>query len=84
MEHFKGRLRDELLSSESFATLGEARLLVDRWRLHYNHRRIKRALGNPTPAAFAATCPAVPPLRLAAAPPGLEGGGYHAQSLIGG
>jgi transposase InsO family protein len=75
VESFNGRLRDELLSSEIFATLAEARLLVDRWRLFYNHRRIQRALGRMTPAAFAAACPAPPPLRLAplacaAAPPG--------------
>ena len=40
VESFNGRLRDEQLSSEIFATLDEARLLVYRWRLHYNHRRI--------------------------------------------
>jgi len=40
VESFNGRLRDELLSSEIFDTLAEARYLVDRWRLHYNHRRI--------------------------------------------
>jgi transposase InsO family protein len=78
VESFNGRLRDELLSSEIFATLDEARLLVDRWRLHYNHRRIQRALGKLTPAAFAAACLALPPLWLAprpsaAAPPGTEG-----------
>ena len=78
VESFNGRLRDELLSSEIFATLDEARLLVDRWRLHYNHRRIQRALGKLTPAAFAAACLAGPPLRLAplacaAASPGMEG-----------
>ena len=78
VESFNGRLRDELLSSEIFATLDEARLLVDRWRLHYNHRRIQRALGKLTPAAFAATCTALPPLRLAAlacaaAPPCTQG-----------
>ena len=77
VESFNGRLRDELLSSEIFDTLAEARYLIDRWRLHYNHRRIQRALGKMTPAAFAATCPALPPLRLAAlacaaAPPGME------------
>lgn|GEM_PF-6069161 len=65
VESFNGRLRDELPSSEIFATLDEARLLVDRWRLHYNHRRIQRALGKLTPAAFAATCLALPPLRQA-------------------
>lgn len=78
VESFNGRLRDELLSSEIFDTLAEARYLADRWRLHYNHRRIQRTLGKQTPAAYAAMCPAVPPLRLAplacaTAPPGREG-----------
>ncbi len=77
-ESFNGRLRDELLSSEIFAMLDETRLLVDRWRLHYNHRRIQRALGKLTRAAFAAACLALPPLRLAAlacaaAPPFTQG-----------
>ena len=77
VESFNGRLRDELLSSEIFATLAEARYLIDRWRLFYNHRRIQRALSKLTPAAFAATCLALPPLRLAplayaAAPPNME------------
>jgi hypothetical protein len=40
VESFNRRLRDELLSSEIFATLDEARLLVDRWRLYHNQRRI--------------------------------------------
>ena len=65
VESFNGRLRDELLSSEIFDTLAEARYLIDRWRLFYNHRRIQRALGKMTPAAFAAACAAMPPLRLA-------------------
>jgi len=63
VESFNGRLRDELLSLEIFDTLAEARYLVERWLLHYNHRRIQRALGRLTPAAFAARCPAEPPLR---------------------
>jgi transposase InsO family protein len=46
-------------------TLAEAKYLVDRWRLHYNHRRPQRALGKVTPAAYAANCAAAPPLRLA-------------------
>ncbi len=78
VESFNGRLRDELLSSEIFDTLAEARYLVDRWRLFYNHRRIQRVLGKTTPAAFATTCAALPPLRLAslasaAAPPRMQG-----------
>jgi hypothetical protein len=76
--HFNGRLRDELLSSEIFDTLAEARYLIDRWRLFYNHRRIQRALGKVTLAAFAATCASLPALRLAAlacaaAPPCTQG-----------
>lgn len=58
--------------------MAEARYLIDRRRLFYNHRRIRRALGKVTPAAFAATCTALPPLRpaalaCAAAPPCTEG-----------
>ncbi len=56
MESFSARLSDELLSSEIFDTLAEARCLIDRWRLIHNHRRIQRALGKVTPAAFAVTC----------------------------
>lgn len=54
MESFNGRLRDELLSSEIFDKLAEARYLIDRRRSFYNHQRIQRALGKLTPAAFAA------------------------------
>jgi transposase InsO family protein len=57
VESFNGWLRNELISSEIIATLAEARLLVDWWRLHCKHRRIQRALGKVTPAAFAATLP---------------------------
>jgi putative transposase len=78
VESFNGRLRHEMLSSEIFDTLAEALYLVDRWRLDDNHRRPQRALGKQTPAAYAATCPAMPPLRLAplacaAASPGRQG-----------
>ena len=45
VESFNGRLRDELLSSEMFDMPAEARYLIDRWRLFYNHRRIQRGLG---------------------------------------
>ena len=33
VESFNGRLRDDLLSSEIFDTLAEARYLIDWWRL---------------------------------------------------
>jgi len=57
---FNGRLRDELLSSEIFATLGKARRRIDRRRVHCNHRRVQRARGRNTPAASEATCQALP------------------------
>jgi len=56
VESFNGRLRDELLSSEIFQSLAEAKYLCNRWRLDYNHRRPQRALGNQTPAEFASGC----------------------------
>lgn len=36
-ESFNGRLRDEFLGCESFSTLKEVRVLVEDWRIHYNH-----------------------------------------------
>jgi len=66
VESFNGRLWEELLASELFETLAEASYLVDRRRLHYILRRPQRPLGKKSEAGFAATCPAVPSLRLAA------------------
>ena len=37
VESFNGKLRDELLNQELFLSLEEARWVVDRWRLDYNH-----------------------------------------------
>ena len=54
VESFNGRLRDELLNRELFLSLTEARYVIDRWRLDYNHNRPHSALDYQTPAAFAA------------------------------
>ncbi len=55
-ESFNGRLEDELLNREAFATLKEAKVLVEDHRQAYNHRRPHSSLGYATPAAFAASC----------------------------
>ena len=56
VESFNGKLRDELLNGELFLSLAEARWIIDRWRLDYNHRRPHSSLDYQTPAAFAARC----------------------------
>jgi transposase InsO family protein len=56
VESFNGKLRDELLNRELFLSLEEARWVIDRWRLDYNHHRPHSALEYRTPAAYAAGC----------------------------
>jgi len=55
VESFNGKLRDELLNRELFLGLEEARVVLDAWRLDYNHRRPHSSLNWQTPAAYAAT-----------------------------
>ena len=50
MESFNGKLRDELLDREAFDTLLEAKVLIERWRQHYNTIRPHSALGYRPPA----------------------------------
>jgi len=54
VESFNGKLRDELLNREIFYTLHEARVLIERWRHHYNTRRPHSSLGYrpPVPEAI--------------------------------
>ena len=49
-ESFNGKLRDELLNSEIFYTLKEAKVLIERWRQHYNTVRPHSSLGYRPPA----------------------------------
>jgi len=49
-ESFNGKLRDELLNGETFYTLQEARVLIERWREHYNTIRPHSSLGYRPPA----------------------------------
>jgi transposase InsO family protein len=54
-ESFNGRLRDELLDRELFTTVHEAQVVLEEWRLDYNHRRPHGALGYMPPAVYAQT-----------------------------
>jgi len=49
-ESFNGKLRDELLNGEIFYSLKEAKVLIERWRRHYNSIRPHSALGYRPPA----------------------------------
>ena len=50
IESFNGKLRDELLNGEVFTTLLEAKVLIERWREHYNTARPHSSLGYRPPA----------------------------------
>jgi transposase InsO family protein len=50
VESFNGKLRDELLAREQFDTLLEAKVLIERWRRHYNAVRPHSSLGYRAPA----------------------------------
>lgn len=49
-ESFNSKLRDELLNGEIFTTLYEAKVLIERWRRHYNAIRPHSSLGYRPPA----------------------------------
>ena len=50
IQSFNGKFRDELLSTEIFDTLDEAKVLIERWRVHYNTVRLHSSLGYRPPA----------------------------------
>jgi putative transposase len=50
VESLNGKLRDELLNGEIFYTVAGARVLIERWREHYNRVRPHSALGYRPPA----------------------------------
>ena len=53
IESFNGKLRDECLNQQHFATLPEARTMLEQWRQDYNTGRPHRGLAQRTPAEFA-------------------------------
>jgi putative transposase len=54
IESFNGKFRDECLNQHWFLSLGDARQLIEAWRLDYNSVRPHSALGNLTPQAYCA------------------------------
>lgn len=54
VESFNGRLRDECLNANWFATLADARRKIEDWRQEYNEQRPHSALGYRPPREFAA------------------------------
>ena len=54
IESFNGHLRDECLNVHQFASLDEARTIIEAWRLDYNQRRPHSSLGHLTPNEFVA------------------------------
>jgi len=58
-ESFNGKLRDELLNGEIFYTLQEAKVLIERWRQHYNTVRPHSSLGYRPPAPVTILPPAL-------------------------
>lgn len=79
VESFHGKFRDECLNERWFATVPEARRVIEAWRVDYNQARPHSALGYRTPEEFAAeqaALPALPP-----APAGLREGWNQSREL---
>ncbi len=53
-ESFNGKFWDECLSMEWFRSRAEAKVIIERWRRHFNEVRPHSSLGYLTPAEFAA------------------------------
>lgn len=49
-ESFNRKMRYELLDAELFYSLLEARIIIERWRVHYNTKRPHSSLGGRPPA----------------------------------
>lgn len=53
-EAFNGRCRAQCLDQQWFASLAEARPIIEAWRIDYHEVRPHTALNNQTPAAYTA------------------------------
>ena len=52
IESFNGRLRDECLNVNQFASLADAKERIEAWRTDYNQHRPHSSLGNLTPNEY--------------------------------
>jgi len=52
IESFNGRFRDECLNVHQFASLAEAQMTIEVWRVDYDTRRPHSSLGHLTPSEF--------------------------------
>lgn len=50
VESFNGKMRDQFLNGEIFYSLFEAKVLIERWRVHYNTIRPHSSLNGKPPA----------------------------------
>lgn len=83
VESFNGKLEDELLGRELFTSLNEAKVLVEQYRLEYNHERPHSALDHQTPAEFAVCCDAANVVSAAGGAPARHSpAGKHENHLI--
>jgi transposase InsO family protein len=65
VESFHGRFRDECLNREQLWTLTEARVVIEDYRIEYNHRRPHSRLAYRSPVNYAATLlPSLAPVGL--------------------
>ena len=56
IESFNNRLRKECLNRNHWTTLREARVVIGDFKEEHNHRHRHSALGDLTPAEYAAVC----------------------------
>jgi len=53
-ESFNGKFRDECLNMHWFESLGQARRLIEQWRIEHNETRPHSSSGNRAPAVYVA------------------------------
>jgi putative transposase len=53
IESFNGKFRDECLNENTFASIADAREIIEAWHIDYNENRPHRSLGQLTPNEYA-------------------------------